>query len=150
MCIRDRALDNVSSLVDTNGKLFIAIYNDQGGQSKRWKTLKRIYNKLPAFLQLPYTILTIGPREARFFLIQLLRGTPGNYIDNIKNYASHSLRGMNYWHDIVDWIGGYPFEVAKPEELFDFYSKKGFILIVLRTRGGSSGCNEFVFHRSQE
>lgn len=103
------ALDNVSNLVDTNGKLFIAIYNDQGGQSKRWKTLKRIYNKLPAFLQLPYTILTMGPREARFFLIQLLRGTPGNYIDNIKNYASHSLRGMNYWHDIVDWIGGYPF-----------------------------------------
>jgi len=50
------ALDNVSNLVDTNGKLFIAIYNDQGGQSKRWKTLKRIYNKLPAFLQLPYTM----------------------------------------------------------------------------------------------
>lgn len=79
------ALDNVSNLVDTNGKLFIAIYNDQGGQSKRWKTLKRIYNKLPAFLQLPYTISTMGSREARFFLIQLLRGTPGNYIDNIKN-----------------------------------------------------------------
>ncbi|MGH8511739.1 MAG: hypothetical protein ACREU9_02645 [Gammaproteobacteria bacterium] len=26
--------------------------------------------------------------------------------------------GMSYWHDLIDWIGGYPFEVAKPEEIF--------------------------------
>ena len=26
-----------------------------------------------------------------------------------------NYRGMNYWHDMLDWLGGYPFEVAKPE-----------------------------------
>ena len=36
-------------------------------------------------------------------------------------------RGMSVWHDLVDWVGGYPFEVAKPEEIFDFYRRKGFL-----------------------
>ena len=144
------ALDNISKHVDIDGKLFIAIYNDQGGQSQRWKTLKRWYNKLPVFLRIPYTVITMGPRELKLFLVQLVRGTPGNYIDNVKNYATHSLRGMNYWHDIIDWIGGYPFEVAKPEELFEFFQQRGFALNVLRTQGGGLGCNEFVFQRTSQ
>jgi 2-polyprenyl-6-hydroxyphenyl methylase/3-demethylubiquinone-9 3-methyltransferase len=57
-------------------------------------------------------------------------------------------RGMCVWHDLVDWVGGYPFEVAKPEEIFDFYRDRGFVLMRLKTRGGKSGCNEFLFFRS--
>ncbi len=56
-------------------------------------------------------------------------------------------RGMSVWHDLVDWVGGYPFEVAKPEEIFDFCRKKGFELVRLRTCGGGLGCNEYVFIR---
>jgi len=56
-------------------------------------------------------------------------------------------RGMSFWQDVVDWVGGYPFEVAKPEELFDFYRKLGFTLTRLRTAGGSLGCNELVFRK---
>jgi hypothetical protein len=29
-------------------------------------------------------------------------------------------RGMSVWHDWIDWIGGYPFEVAQPGEVFSF------------------------------
>ena len=54
-------------------------------------------------------------------------------------------RGMSVWHDLVDWVGGYPFEVAKPEEIFDFYQGRGFLLTKLKTCGVSLGCNEFVF-----
>lgn len=54
-------------------------------------------------------------------------------------------RGMSVWHDLVDWVGGYPFEVAKPEEIFDFYRTKGFTLVRLKTCGGGLGCNEYVF-----
>jgi 2-polyprenyl-6-hydroxyphenyl methylase/3-demethylubiquinone-9 3-methyltransferase len=46
------------------------------------------------------------------------------------------------WHD---WLGGYPFEVAKPEEIFDFYKKRGFRLERLKTCAGGLGNNEFVF-----
>ena len=47
--------------------------------------------------------------------------------------------------DWIDWIGGYPFEVAKPEEVFDFFHKRGFELLKLKTAGDCHGCNEFVF-----
>ena len=56
-------------------------------------------------------------------------------------------RGMSRWHDIVDWVGGYPFEVARPEEIFAFYRDRGFELERLRTCGGGLGCNQFVFAR---
>ena len=56
-------------------------------------------------------------------------------------------RGMSVWNDLVDWIGGYPFEVVKPEEVFDFFSRRGFDLRKLKTCGGGLGCNEFVFEK---
>ena len=54
---------------------------------------------------------------------------------------------MSVWYDLVDWVGGYPFEVSKPENIFDFYKKKGFKLINLKTCGGGLGCNEFTFKK---
>ena len=56
-------------------------------------------------------------------------------------------RGMSMWHDWIDWVGGYPFEVAKPEEIFEFYREKGFVLIGLKTCGAGHGCNEYVFEK---
>jgi len=68
-------------------------------------------------------------------LVKLLRG---------RKYP----RGMSAWHDLLDWLGGYPFEVSRPEEVFDFYRKRGFTLERLTTAGGRLGCNEFVFRRT--
>jgi 2-polyprenyl-6-hydroxyphenyl methylase/3-demethylubiquinone-9 3-methyltransferase len=54
---------------------------------------------------------------------------------------------MSPWHDIVDWIGGYPFEVAKPEAVLEFLQARGFRLDRLVTSGGRLGCNQYVFSR---
>jgi 2-polyprenyl-3-methyl-5-hydroxy-6-metoxy-1,4-benzoquinol methylase len=143
-----QALENVIPLVEEGGKLFIAIYNDQGGQSRRWHLLKRIYNALPRFLRFPYALLTMGAREVRFFLLSMLSGNLRAYLKNIANYDKYSQRGMSYWHDLVDWIGGYPFEVAKPEEIFTYCRDRGFLLVELRTCGGGLGCNEFVLQKT--
>lgn len=51
--------------------------------------------------------------------------------------------------DLIDWVGGYPFEVARPEEVFDRLSGHGFELRRLKTCGGGLGCNEFVFRRKR-
>jgi len=56
---------------------------------------------------------------------------------------------MHPWRDVVDWVGGYPFEVAKPEEIFEFCRERGFELLKLRTCGGGLACNEFVFRRTR-
>ena len=56
-------------------------------------------------------------------------------------------RGMSVFYDLVDWVGGYPFEVAKPEEVFVFLKKRGFILEGMKTCAGGHGCNEYLFKR---
>ena len=40
------------------------------------------------------------------------------------------------------------FEVAKPEEIFDFYKNKDFELEKLFTCGGGLGCNLFLFKQN--
>ena len=52
------------------------------------------------------------------------------------------------WYDLVDWVGGYPFEVARPEAVFNFFRARGFVLTYLTTQGCGHGCNEFVFVKS--
>jgi hypothetical protein len=54
---------------------------------------------------------------------------------------------MSPWRDVVDWIGGWPFEVASPDAIFRFYRDRGFVLGNLTTRQGY-GCNEFVFMKA--
>lgn len=141
------ALSNVDSCVANNGKLFIALYNDQGGASHRWLIVKRVYNKVPAILRPIYLVAILLPRESKSFLIHLVRGKPQNYFSQIVNYKTS--RGMSWLHDQIDWIGGYPFEVARPDQVFSFFRKRGYKLEVIKTCGGSLGCNEFVFQRNQ-
>lgn len=79
-----------------------------------------------------------GPTTLR----DLLRGRP---FHTWRHYAHQGMRGMSAWRDVVDWVGGLPFEVAKPEDIFDFYRARGFRLDRLKTCAGGHGCNEFVF-----
>jgi 2-polyprenyl-3-methyl-5-hydroxy-6-metoxy-1,4-benzoquinol methylase len=140
-----QAFENVVPLVAPGGKLAISIYNDQGSWSRRWRLIKRIYNSLPGFLKPLFSLLILAPRELKYLLLDSIRLRPWAYFANIRHYSSHSLRGMSYWYDLKDWIGGYPFEVAKPEQIFDFFFERGFILQHMTTVAGGHGCNEFVF-----
>ncbi|HYO92631.1 MAG TPA: class I SAM-dependent methyltransferase [Pyrinomonadaceae bacterium] len=142
------ALENAQKAVGPGGKLFIAIYNDTGSQAARWKWIKLTYNKLPRPLRLPFTLALIAPDEIKAMLHSVLTLKPQKYIHSWTRYESN--RGMNRWRDIIDWVGGYPYEVATPEEIFDFYRQRSFTLIRLRCGHVGLGCNEFVFERSGE
>ena len=142
-----RALENAQLPVAPHGgKLFIAIYNDTGTQAARWKWIKRKYNELPDLLKSPFALLVSAPDEAKALLRSLARMRPGDYVRSWTQYDRHS-RGMNRWRDIVDWVGGHPYEVATPDEIFDFYRARGFKLIKLKAGGVGLGCNEFVFEK---
>jgi 2-polyprenyl-3-methyl-5-hydroxy-6-metoxy-1,4-benzoquinol methylase len=136
------ALGNVALLVAPGGQLFIAIYNDQGTPSRRWKAVKRLYNQTPA-LRFPISATIFVQQYWRRLLKDFLLFRP---FDCIRNYEG-KRRGMTAWRDLVDWAGGYPFEVAKPGELFDFYRARGFQLEKLVTCGGTLGLNELVFRK---
>ena len=137
------ALSNVAQRVGPGGLLFISIYNDQGTVSRRWKFVKRLYNHTPR----PFRLLISGP----LFIQQYWRRLVKDFIllrpfHTIRKYEGKT-RGMTAWRDHIDWVGGYPFEVAKPEEIIDFYQARGFQLQKLKTCGGTLGCNEFVLRR---
>jgi 2-polyprenyl-6-hydroxyphenyl methylase/3-demethylubiquinone-9 3-methyltransferase len=57
---------------------------------------------------------------------------------------------MSILHDWIDWLGGFPFEVAMPEQVVDFHHERGFTLRKMTTSRGSVGCNQFVFRRGGE
>ena len=136
-----QALENIDVTLKKSGILFISIYNDQGIKSKIWKVFKRLYVKY--FLIRPLFIL-----YGYFFfgmpqLIKPILSLIG--FDFHKKYKKK--RGMSFHHDIVDWMGGYPFEVATPDVIIDFYISKGYILKKLKSCGGKLGCNEFLFQK---
>lgn len=141
-----QALENARLAVAPGGRLFIAIYNDSGSRSRRWARIKYAYNNLPRVLRAPLALLAITPNETKAFLRAALDGCPSGYLRSwIRPYG---FRGMSRWHDIVDWVGGYPYEFATPEQIFDFYRERGFTLTKLRCGGVGLGCNEFVFVKS--
>jgi 2-polyprenyl-6-hydroxyphenyl methylase/3-demethylubiquinone-9 3-methyltransferase len=158
------AMERVSRRVADGGQLWIAIYNDQGELSRRWERVKRLYQRLPKWLRTPYVVLIGGcwaawricclrvPIAAAGLLLRLVpappKPGPSRHTGPAPLRASRN-RGMHWWYDLIDWIGGWPFETAKPEEVIRFLQDRGFELRELRTCGGGLGCNEFLFQRRQ-
>ena len=137
------ALENVVPLVKGGGQLFIAIYNKQQFFSSYWAFVKRTYNRSS-----PVTRGILGYGYFLFFatglfLVDVLRGRNPR-----ARYLSTGKRGMSLRYDVVDWIGGWPFEAAAPDEICRFSRKYNLVLTELVTCGGKHGCNEFVFERS--
>ena len=139
-----QALDNAAAAWRRGGQLFVAIYNHQPLLSPLHTLLKRTYVTLPGPLKWLVAAPQIAARVAGAFVkdVALLRHPLARY----RGYAR--LRGMSWWHDMLDWIGGYPFETATPMAVCDFVEGRGFIREQLVSCGRKSGCNQFVFRRS--
>jgi 2-polyprenyl-6-hydroxyphenyl methylase/3-demethylubiquinone-9 3-methyltransferase len=138
-----RAVDNVTRLVAPGGTLCIAIYNDQGTPSRRWKGIKRLYNRLPRGLR----FLVTGPCFAALHWHHMVKDFVClRPFRTVREYGRE--RGMSLWRDLIDWVGGYPFEVATPRQVFEFCKARGFVLSGIETCRGTLGCNEFVFRRA--
>ncbi|HSK11109.1 MAG TPA: class I SAM-dependent methyltransferase [Vicinamibacterales bacterium] len=136
------ALDLAGKVVRPGGLLLVALYNDQGSRTTRWRRIKRTYNRVPRPLRPAFAALAAAPQEGKAALRALLAGAPREYVHSWTRYEAR--RGMSKWRDIVDWVGGYPYEAARVDEVFAFFRARGFSLEYLRS-GGGLGCNEFVF-----
>lgn len=139
------AMDNAQARVAPGGKLFIALYNDTGSQSARWYWIKKTYCGLPGILKTPFAVLVTIPAEVKLIAKSVLTLNPRLYIDSWTMYRRN--RGMTKWRDIIDWVGGYPYEVSTPDAVFDFCKARGFVLTKLSCGNVGLGCNEFVFER---
>lgn len=136
------AITRAAALVAPDGHLVIALY----GKTRYcgvWTRIKRWYvqadDASKAWAERLYIRL--------FGAYLLLRGkTLKQHIAKYQN-----KRGMDFYHDVRDWIGGYPYESIAPGPLKAFLAEQGFecVKAIAKRRSGlfGSGCDEYVFRR---
>lgn len=136
------AVDNAARRVADGGRLFIALYNDQGWKSLAWRVVKKLYNALPR----PLRFLILWPAFLRIWGPTLIKDAlKGSPLRTWKSYGGP--RGMSPWRDVVDWVGGYPFEVASHDAVLKFCAKRRLHPLRTQTVGAGYGCNEYVLEK---
>jgi glycosyltransferase involved in cell wall biosynthesis/2-polyprenyl-3-methyl-5-hydroxy-6-metoxy-1,4-benzoquinol methylase len=138
------AIRNASELVNPDGQLYIALYNHSTswmhGTSPFWHRVKEHYNASSALVKQCYVALY------SVYLFVGLCMTLKNPFRYIAEYQT--MRGMSWRHDILDWLGGHPYEYAEPAEVIAYLSELGFTLQKIHTVT-TIACNEYVFVRNK-
>jgi 2-polyprenyl-3-methyl-5-hydroxy-6-metoxy-1,4-benzoquinol methylase len=137
-----QALDNVALLVEPGGLLALALYRDQGFESRFWLAVKQIYNR--------GTIgsgIVVGVFVPIFFLRGVLTDLARRRNPAARYREYNSQRGMSLPHDWLDWLGGLPYEVASASQVVEFYEQREFELVRLVEGTGSVRNHEYVFRR---
>jgi 2-polyprenyl-3-methyl-5-hydroxy-6-metoxy-1,4-benzoquinol methylase len=136
-----QAIDNAAQLVRPEGLLAIAIYNHQRRWllgSAMWWRVKRRYNRSSRLVRRLMEIAYVGALTSTDLCLS------HDPFRTLRLYREDS-RGMDFWHDVRDWLGGFPYEYATADAVAAHLSKRhGFELIRLQTSSGA-GCNEFTF-----
>ncbi len=52
---------------------------------------------------------------------------------------------MDFFYNVVDWVGGYPYEYASIKEIEELMSQLRFRTFKIIPSQVPTGCNEFVF-----
>lgn len=136
------ALDLAQQRVVPGGQLLVALYNDQGWRSRIWWHIKHLYcsGRIGRTLVVSVFYPLFGVYAVALDLRKLR--LPGNHM---REYARR--RGMSLVHDWRDWLGGFPFEVARPADVLERLDKAGFTLKHEALTQGW-GCNEFTLVKS--
>ena len=149
-----KAMENIKNNIKKDGLMYLALYNNDGN-FKKWLLIKKIYNFLPRYLNIFYAlILYIYYEILRQTIIPILRQTiiskrPIKYTVKFfkqfkEKYEYKKNRGMSLYFDIIDWYGGYPYEVSTSNEVINFF--KDFEIIKL-IKNNSYGNNLFLFKK---
>jgi 2-polyprenyl-3-methyl-5-hydroxy-6-metoxy-1,4-benzoquinol methylase len=127
------AMHNAATLVAKNGYLVVALYN-RHYTSKLWLAIKWLYGKSPRPLKTLFTVALIP-------VIALAK-----FIATGKNPFAQN-RGMHFYYNVIDWIGGYPYEYASEDEVIALLTPEGFSCCAFIPAQVPTGCNEFVFKK---
>jgi len=146
-----RAVKCAAAMVKPGGYLAIALYF-KTPFCGFWRVEKRFYSRSPRFVQSGIRALYNLVKCA-----ELLKDGV-NPIKHIRNYKS--FRGMNWSHDLHDWLGGYPYESATPDSVREHLAALGFELVreyVQKPGTGTfsflrgwtgTGCDEYVARKT--
>lgn len=128
------AMRNAASRVNPEkGMLVLALYN-RHWTSPIWAKIKAFYNACPRLVKMLLNWI--------FVPIMFVGAAISTRSNPLKKQ-----RGMHFYYDVVDWIGGYPYEYASIEEVKGWVEPWGFELIHTVPTQGWTGCNELVFRK---
>jgi len=138
------ALGRASKLVAPGGTLVFALYR-KTRMCSAWTLEKRWYCQASPRAQAFVRGFYIGMMRLAFMLVRR------DFKAYVSNYRSN--RGMDYEHDVHDWLGGYPYESIKPSEVAAELGKLGFEHVRSKVQPYStglfgSGCDEYVYRRT--
>ena len=105
------AVDRVCRLVAPGGRLALALYG-RTPFCPLWAVEKRLYARAHPAVQAAIR----GPFKAALLLRVAAGGRDA--IAYVRGYRTR--RGMDWAHDVQDWLGGYPYESVRPAELRAF------------------------------
>ncbi len=125
-----QALVDAAKCVRPGGLLMIAIYN-RHWSSPIWKMIKWLYNKAGNY----------GQRLLIWIFTPIILAA--KWLVTFKN-PFKMKRGMDFMHNVIDWVGGYPYEYASVSEMTARLQKLGFEVLQVRSATVPTGCNEFV------
>jgi SAM-dependent methyltransferase len=138
------AMRNAATNVAPGGLFVFAVYR-RTRLCPFWKVEKRWYARSSPAMQ----------RLARAIFVSLmglaLLAKRRNFRTYIREYRNN--RGMDCWHDVHDWLGGYPYESIAPKDVARLMAELGFYEERSNTRSYSmgifgSGCDEYVYRRA--
>lgn len=136
------AVRNAAVPLKADGVLYIALYSSDNyvdPPPAYWMKLKRRYNLAGRlgkhWLEWCYAL--------RFHILPELK-SGRNPTTLMRDYG---IRGMSYWTDVRDWLGGWPMDFASLHETRHFCARElGLSLVNLKT---GEGCTEYVFSRPE-
>ncbi len=138
------AIGKAATMVAPNGLFAFALYR-KTPYCGLWRAEKKWYARA-------------NPRQqgiARAIYVTLFRLGCIVTGRSFKKYVAEykKMRGMEFLHDVHDWLGGYPYESISPPEVDRLLRAHGFSLVRRFTRSGltavlGSGCDEYVYQKT--
>lgn len=129
----EKGIRHAASLVAPGGFFILAIYN-RHWSSLIWSYIKWTYVKLPKWAQ-KATIWLLFP------VIYAAKWLVTGKDPKIQE------RGMDFYYNVVDWVGGHPYEYATRESIVSAVAGLGFSAVRVIPAIVPTGCNQFVFRR---
>ena len=137
------AIENAARLVRPGGTFVFALYR-KTRLCALWTLEKRWYCQASPAAQSAFQSFYVAMMRLAFRLVGR------DFKSYVNNYRGN--RGMNYMHDVHDWLGGYPYESVRPSEVEQEMKRLGFSHVRDKVQPYStgifgSGCDEFVYQR---
>ncbi len=130
-----KAIEHATLPIKPGGLFWISIYNKTPNYPKEL-ALKQQYNRSNWFGKKWLELREIG---------KTMRYRYQNHL-NPFTWNERRMRGMDAYHDIVDWLGGLPYEVATGDELITFCAE--WKLTPVKTIIGQHATNILLFSRA--